>query len=273
MRATAYSSTQTSGHPTRGAHLVPGLHVLRGLQRKLDEQGRAGGVAGHRLRERIGVALGRHPRPRGIAEPPRALGQLDGGRALEPEDRQVRREAEQCGSERGIELADSLCLLQQHRVSRLHLPARHPQAAEQDDELGMEAWIVDQIRRLVGERLAPHEISGGIHGVCRAQHPRAARVASLGQRSGPLEGGRACAEGASGESPSPGAIELVRDHVVEPYRRRGPMPRAAIGIGVCVRERGVHASPLGRISAVIGGGPDEGMAELESVRLDLQQTQ
>ena len=252
---------------------MPGLHVLPGLERELDEQGRAGDVAGHRLGERVGVPLGRRPRPRGIAQPPRALGQLDGGSALEPEDRQVRGEAEQRRRERGIELADMLCLLQQHRVSRLHLPARHPQAAEQDDELGVEARIVDQVRRLVGERLAPHEISGCVHGVCRTQQPSASRGASLRQRGGPLEGGRACAEGTSRESPRTGAVELVRDHVVEPYRGRGQMPRAAIGIGVRGRERGVHAPPLSRIGAVVGGGPNEWMTELEPVRLDVQQSE
>ena len=40
-----------------------------------------------------------------------------------------------------------------------------------------------------------------------------------------------------------------------------------------VRERGVHAPPLGRVGAVVGGGPDEGMTELEPVRLDVQQSQ
>ena len=51
------------------------------------------------------------------------------------------------------------------------------------------------------------------------------------------------------------------------------MPRAAIGIGVCVRERGVHAAPLGRVGAVVGGGPNEWMTELEPVGLDVQQSQ
>ena len=255
------------------AHLVSVLHVLPGFERELDEQGGAGGVAGHRLGERVRVPFGRRPRPGGIAQPPRALRQLEGGGAFEPEDRQVRREAEQGRGDRGIELADLLCLFQQHRVSRLHVPARHPQTAEQNDELRVEPRVVDQVRRLVSQGLAPHQISGRVHGVCRAQQPRAARRARLRQRGGTLEGGRARAKSASGESPSAGAVDLVGDHVVEPQRGGSPVPRAAIGIGVRVRERSVHEPQLGRVGAVVGSRPDQGMPELEPVGFDAQQSQ
>ena len=89
-------------------------------------------------------------------------------------------------------------------MSRLHLPPRHPQTAEQDDELRVEARIVDQVRRVVSESLAPHEVPSCVHGVCRAQQPSAPRGVPLRQRGGSLEGGRACAEGTSRESPSAG---------------------------------------------------------------------
>ena len=94
----------------------------------------------------------------------------------------------------------------------------------------MEARIVDQVRRLWASAAAPHQVSGRVHGVRRTQEPSASRSVSLRQRRGPLEGGGTCPEGASRESPRTGAVELVRDRVVEPDRGRGQMPRAAIRI-------------------------------------------
>lgn len=128
-----------------GTHLVPGLHVLPGLDGELDEERRPGRVTGHRLGEREGVPLGRSPGSRWIAQPPRSLGQLDGGRRLESEKREVRSEAEQRRCQRGIELADLLCLVQEHRMPRLDLATGHPEPAEQDHELRVESWIVDQV--------------------------------------------------------------------------------------------------------------------------------
>jgi len=125
----------------------------------------------------------------------------------------------------------------------------------------------------VRQGLAPHQIPGRVHGVCGSQQPAAARRTSLGQRGGALEGGRARAKGASRESSSAGAVELVGDHVVEPERGGGTMPRAAIRIGVRVRERSVHEPQLGRLGAVVGSGSDKGMPKLEPVGFDAQQSQ
>ena len=51
------------------------------------------------------------------------------------------------------------------------------------------------------------------------------------------------------------------------------MPGTAIGIGVRVRECSVHAPPFGRLGAVVGGGANEWVTELEPVGVDVQQTE
>ena len=129
------------------------------------------------------------------------------------------------------------------------------------------------MRRLVRQGLAPHQISGRVHGVCGAQQPSAARRTSLGQRGGALEGSSARAKSTSRESSSAGAVDLVGDHVVKPERGRGTMPRTAIGVGVRVRKRSVHEPQLGRVGAVVGSGTNKGMPELEPVGFDAQQSQ
>ncbi len=51
------------------------------------------------------------------------------------------------------------------------------------------------------------------------------------------------------------------------------MPGSSIGVGVRVRERGVHEPPLRSVGAVVGGGTNERMTELETIGVDVQQTE
>ena len=150
---------------------MPVLDVLGGLEGELDEQRRPGGVTGHRPRQCGGISLGRRALPGRVAETPRAIEQLDGGRPLETEEQQVRREAEQCCRERGVELGDPLRLVDDHRVPRLDIPCRHPQPAEEEDELRAQQPVFDQVRRLLGEGLAPDEAPRRVHRPRGPQEP------------------------------------------------------------------------------------------------------
>ena len=166
VRATSYSSTQTSGQPTVAA--IVGARSPRPSGPRASSTSRAG--AGHVASHRPGERARRSARPvsAGARDRPAStrVGQLDGGSALEPEDRQVRGEAEQRRRERADRARRQA--LPPPAASRvppppLRLPCRRP------SRMTSSAWrrgIVDQVGRLVGERLAPHQVSGRVHGVC-----------------------------------------------------------------------------------------------------------